>query len=105
MTTKKGGRTQSDKDKHDELSKKWMNKKEKAAEDILKEFEKLFKKFGKPPTTPTPKPRRKLPPPPLVKQREAKVDLSRSSKGKHKGRRGSYKTQTAKRGGRITKRK
>jgi hypothetical protein len=37
----------------------------------------------------------------LHKKKKKKLDISRSSKGKHKGRKGSYKTKTAKYGGKV----
>jgi hypothetical protein len=49
-----------------------------------------------------------LPIPPLTKdprtiaiKKGGKVDISRSSKGKHKYRKGTYKTKTAKYGGKV----
>ena len=79
MTSKNGGRTQSDQDKR--------KQKEKAAEDVLKEMEKLFKKFRPTKPFPQPKPKRKPSPPPLVKQREAKY----GGKIKKKARGGKVK--------------
>ena len=37
----------------------------------------------------------------LHKKRINKLDISRSSKGKHKGRKGTYKTKTSKHGGKV----
>jgi hypothetical protein len=37
----------------------------------------------------------------LHKKKINKLDISRSSKGKHKGRKGTYKTKTSKHGGKV----
>ena len=87
-----------------------MNKKKgggmtKDLREGLKEVEKLEEALSTLPIPPIKTPRQT----PYGGLRTAikkggKVDISRSSKGKHKYRKGTYKTKTAKYGGRIEKR-